>query len=51
MAETQNRLNRETEARSKTFQRPTTWQHPEVLLFQEVRPDGNTGTFARGIMG
>ena len=38
MAETQNRLNRETETRSKTFQRPTTWQQPEVLPYPEDRP-------------
>jgi hypothetical protein len=38
MAETQNRLNRETETRSKTFQRPAAWQQPEVLPYPEDRP-------------
>jgi len=38
MAETQNRLNREMDARSKTFQRPAAWQAPETLPFPDERP-------------
>jgi len=38
MAETQNRLNREMEARSKTDYRPTEWKAPEVLPYPEDRP-------------
>jgi hypothetical protein len=38
MADTQNRLSREMDARSKTFQRPAAWQAPEVLPFPDERP-------------
>jgi hypothetical protein len=38
MAETQNRLNREMEARSKTDYRPTEWKQPEVLPYPNDRP-------------
>jgi len=38
MAETQNRLNREMEARSKTEYRPTEWKQPEILPYPEDRP-------------
>ena len=38
MAETQNRLNREMEARSKTSMRPTEWRQPEVLPMPDDRP-------------
>ena len=38
MAETQNRLNREMETRSKTAYRPTEWKQPEVLPFPDERP-------------
>jgi hypothetical protein len=38
MAETQNRLNREMEARSKTSMRPTEWKQPEVLPMPDDRP-------------
>lgn len=38
MVDTQNRLSREMDARSKTFQRPAAWQAPEVLPFPDDRP-------------
>jgi hypothetical protein len=38
MAETQNRLNREMESRSKTEYRPTEWKQPESLPFPDDRP-------------